>query len=201
MKKNLIVCGIDEAGRGAWAGPLVAAAVILRCSITQVAKSANTKIKDGKLLLPQNRQKIVTALNKLKAQIIVEVISSRQINNRGIAFCNREILRRLIRSVPADKYIVDGKLKLGRINGKTHKIQTLVDADATVPQVILAGIVAKVERDKIMRKLHRQFPKYNWKKNKGYGTKSHLEAISKYNVTHVHRSIFITTALNHTNKI
>jgi len=195
VKNDLIICGIDEAGRGAWAGPLVAAAVILPCSITQVAKLTKTKIKDGKLLSPQNRRKIVTAIKKLKVQKVVEVIGSRQINNRGITFCNREILRRLIRRVPADKYIVDGKLKLGRINGKTHKIQTLVDADATVPEVILAGIVAKVERDKIMRKLHRQFPKYNWMKNKGYGTKSHLEAIVKYKTTYIHRSIYTTTAL------
>lgn len=201
MKGRLTICGIDEAGRGAWAGPLVAAAVMLPCSIAKIALLANTKIKDGKLLSPQNRRKIVAALKKVKAQIEVEVINWRQINNRGIGYCNREIIRRLIKKVPAEKYIVDGKLKLGRINGKTHKIQTFIDADAIIPEVILAGIVAKVERDMLMRKLHRQYPKYSWWSNKGYGTKSHLEAIIKYDTIYQHRSVFVTTAIDHLNKI
>ncbi len=194
MKKKVIVCGIDEAGRGAWAGPLVAAAVILPCSINQVAQIAQTKIKDGKLLNAGNRQKIVNALKQLQVQIVVETINTRQINNRGIGYCNREIIRRLIKKIPADKYIIDGNPKLGRINGKNHQIQTQINADATVPEVMLAGIVAKVERDKLMRKLHQQFPQYKWSTNKGYGTKTHKAAIAQYRPTHFHRSIYITTA-------
>jgi len=190
MKK--IVCGIDEAGRGAMAGPLVAAAVILP------SRPLKIKIRDGKLLSARIRQKIYRRLKKMKAEIAIEVVSSRKINNRGIQRANRMAMRSLIKRVEADRFIVDGNIKLGRIAGK--RVKTLVDADATVPEVILAGIVAKVERDKIMRALHKQFPLYNWKRNAGYGTKQHLEALKIHSTTIYHRSIFVTTALRYHTK-
>lgn len=193
------ICGIDEAGRGALAGPLVAAAVILPCSPRYLARLAKTKVRDGKLLTATQRNRIYKALKRVKAEIVIEVISSRKINNHGIGKANRLIVRNLIKRVEADKYIVDGKLKLGRIKGKTHKMRSVVDADATIPEVILAGIVAKVERDKIMHALHKQFPLYNWRRNAGYGTRQHLEVLQTHSITIYHRSIFVTTALrNHT---
>ena len=193
-------CGLDEAGRGAWAGPLVAAAVVLKCSVAKISRLAQTKIKDGKLLRPQQRQKIYQALKQAKAELVVEAISVRSINNHGIGWANREIFRRLIRKVVADEYIVDGNLKIGRINSKTQRIKSIVDADATIPEVILAGIVAKVERDKIMRHLHSQFPGYKWFNNKGYGTKQHLRAIENSSDTYHHRHVFVATALRHHSK-
>lgn len=188
MKKSKRICGIDEAGRGALAGPLVAAAVILR-------KSHNIKLRDSKLLLPKQRRKIVSVLKKQKAELYIEVITSRQINNHGIGWANKEVMRKLIRNIDADKYIVDGNLKLGKIQDKTSKIRSVVNADATVPAVIAAGIVAKVYRDKLMAALHKQFPYYHWRQNAGYGTQGHIEAIRMFNVTYYHRSIFVTTAL------
>lgn len=199
-KLTKIVCGLDEAGRGAWAGPLVAAAVILSHSPTKISKIAKSPLKDGKLLNRQQRQRIYSALKKVRANICVEVISIRSINNHGIGWANREIFRRLIRKVAADKYIVDGNLKIGRIKGKTGRINSVVNADATIPEVILAGIVAKVERDKLMRQLHQQFPHYGWRNNAGYGTKSHLKAIIAYRQTYYHRSIFVTTGLRNGEK-
>ncbi|MBI3385991.1 ribonuclease HII [Candidatus Gottesmanbacteria bacterium] len=198
QNKKQIICGIDEAGRGALAGPLVAASVILPCSVHKISRRAKTKVKDGKLLSHKQRNRIYAVLKRLKARIDVEVISARQINNRGIGWANRQSMRNLIKRSNAEKFIVDGRLKLGRIRGKTDKIKTMVDADATVPETILAGIVAKVYRDKIMRALHKQFPEYRWKSNAGYGTARHLEAIRTYNITYYHRNIFVTTALrNH----
>lgn len=188
-------CGIDEAGRGALAGPIVAAAVMLPCSPTKVSKIAQTPLKDGKLLTPSKRRRVCQALKQLNATICVEVISTRSINNHGIGWANKEVIRRLIQKIDADEYIVDGNLRLGRIMGKTDHIKSVVDADATIPQVICAGIIAKVERDKLMRNLHKQFPKYKWKLNAGYGTKKHLEAIKLYDMTYYHRRIFVTTAL------
>lgn len=188
------VCGIDEAGRGAWAGPLIAAAVILPCSQQKIARLANTKIKDGKLLQPHQRRKLYFALKKVYAEMAVEVISTRSINNHGMAWANNEIIKRLIKKVEADEYIVDGNLKI-RVRGKTNTIHSIINADATIPAVILAGIVAKVERDKLMRKLHRQFPRYKWHHNVGYGTKEHKEAIVQHNWTYYHRTVYVTTAL------
>jgi ribonuclease HII len=193
--RKRIVCGIDESGRGALAGPLVAAAVILPCSLRKIKKLSQTKIADGKLLSAGQRKKVYATLKRLNVSIVVEVLSARQINNRGIHKVNREAVRRLIKRIDADEYIVDGNMKLGRIKGKTDRIQTVVDADATIPQVIFAGIVAKVERDRLMHALHSLFPRYQWRRNKGYGTRRHIEALQSYGMSRFHRGIFVTTAL------
>lgn len=194
MQKHASICGIDEAGRGALAGPLVAAAVLLPSSFIQ-KKLAGVTLKDSKLLPPYQRKKIVTAMKKRILPFYIEEISTLSINHHGIGWANREIIRRLIRQIEADVYIVDGKLKLGRVRNKTHRITSVINADATIPAVILAGIVAKFHRDKIMRKLHKQFPKYHWNKNAGYGTKEHILSIQKHGSTRFHRSVFVTTAL------
>ncbi|MEK7166391.1 MAG: ribonuclease HII [Patescibacteria group bacterium] len=188
------ICGLDEAGRGAWAGPLVATAVILPCSITEVEQLAKTKAKDGKLLNPTRRILIYQALKKVKAEIWVEIISARSINNHGIGWANKEIFKRLIKKIEATEFIVDGNLKI-QVRGKTHCISSVINADATIPEVILAGIVAKVEKDTIMKSLHQQFPRYSWCNNMGYGTKTHQEALMKYQMTYYHRSIFVTSGL------
>ena len=189
------VCGIDEAGRGALAGPLVAAAVTVPFSIQKLHRLAKTPIRDGKTLSKLQRTRIYQALKKLDAEMHVEIISTRRINNRGIQRANREAIRRLIKRIDADHYIVDGRIRLGSIRGKTKKVQTIVDADATIPEVILAGIVAKVERDKLMRELDHQYPKYGWRHNAGYGTQAHINAILTCGMVRYHRSIFVTTAL------
>ena len=189
------VCGIDEAGRGALAGPLIAAAVMLPCSIHNLRRVSKTPIRDGKTLSKLQRTRIYQTLKKLDAEMHVEIISTRRINNRGIQRANREAIRGIIKRVDADRYIVDGRIRLGRIRGKTKTVQTMVDADATIPEVILAGIVAKVERDAIMNELDRTYPHYHWRFNAGYGTRQHCEAIVQYGTVHYHRSIFVTTAL------
>jgi ribonuclease HII len=189
-----LICGLDEAGRGAWAGPLVAAAIILICPAEEISRNAGTMLKDGKLLRHDQREKLYTALKKAKANILIDIISTRSINNHGIGWANKEIFRRLIKKIEAAEYIVDGNLKI-KVKGKTDRIRSIIDADATIAEVILAGIVAKVERDKLMRTLHKQFPKYKWHDNAGYGTKKHREAIIKYQTTYYHRSIFVTTGL------
>lgn len=191
------ICGIDEAGRGALAGPLVAAAVILTCSLQKIENISRVSVKDGKFLKPHQRTVIYRALKKTKAFISVEVISSRRINNHGIGHANREAIRSLIRRVEADSYIVDGNLHIGRIKDKTQKVRSVVRADATIGPVILAGIVAKVTRDQLMNDLHREFPHYQWRQNKGYGTEKHLQMLAKYGNSHYHRSKFVTTALQH----
>lgn len=195
------VCGLDEAGRGAWAGPLVAAAVILPCTKNKITRRAKTKFRDGKLLNEKQRRRMYAIVKRLKAQIFVEIISARQINNHGIGWANKEIFRKLIKKIDADSYIIDGKIKIGKITGKTDKIKSIIDADAKVPEVMMAGIVAKVERDKLMAGLHKQFPVYRWKDNAGYGTKQHLAAIGQFGTSHIHRSIYVTTAERHRKEV
>lgn len=188
------LCGLDEAGRGAWAGPLVAAAVILHCASSRIEHLAHIKLKDGKLLDSKERETLYQALKDVHAEICIESISTRSINNHGIGWANKEIFKRLVKKIEADMYIIDGNLKI-KFRGKTAKIKSVVDADATIPSVIFAGIAAKVERDRLMKTLHQQFPVYKWLKNAGYGTREHKDALLKYNRTYLHRNVFVTTGM------
>lgn len=195
------VCGIDEAGRGALAGPLVAASVVLSVPLTALSRKAGFRLRDSKLLSARQREKAYDALRASGAAICVEVISARSINNHGIGWANREIMRRLVRKTQADAYILDGNLRIGRVRGKTGIVRAVVDADATVPEVIAAGIVAKVERDRIMEELHVLFPVFEWSQNKGYGTPTHLTALSATRMSRYHRLVFVATALRNAQKI
>lgn len=190
-----MVCGIDEAGRGALAGPLVAAAVVLSSSDEYTVKKSGLMLRDSKLLSKGKRERVYAFLVRHNFSFKTEVISARRINNRGIQRANRECIKELIRKIEADHYIVDGKIRLGRVKGKTLKIKTIVDADATILPVILAGIVAKVERDAIMTELHTKFPQYGWIHNSGYGTTLHIEALKIHRMCRYHRSIYVTSAL------
>lgn len=186
----MTICGLDEAGRGALAGPLVAAAV--NCEL-QIA-NCKLKIRDSKLLNHEERNKVYRWIIRKKIPFAVEIVSARQINTRGIGYCNKLVFRKLIKKISADKYIADGNLK---VKSRKQKVESVVDADAKILPCILAGIVAKVTRDKIMMDLGklRKFKKYQWRINKGYGTKAHLEALKKYGMSRYHRTVFVTTAL------
>ena len=118
----------------------------------------------------------------------VEIISARQINNRGMGWANKQVFKNLIKRTLADKYIVDGNLKI-------RKAVIMVKADTKVPEVMAASIVAKVTRDKLMKELHKKHPNYGWRTNMGYGTSYHIRAIKEFGVVHYHRRVFVTTAL------
>lgn len=180
------ICGLDECGRGPLAGPLVAAAVIPNISLP---------VKDGKKMTPIQRMKIFNAIRESGSMVAVEVISVRLINSRGIGWANKEIFRRLIKRIEADEYIIDGNLKIGKIRGKPH-IRSVVDADATVYPTIVAGIMAKVFRDQLMKELHTRYPYYGWNTNAGYGTSYHIEALKTYGMCVHHRKVFVATALS-----
>ncbi len=199
ITNNMYLCGLDEAGRGALAGPLVAAAVTIKNPYPDWLVNSKYKIIDGKLLKPNQWFVIYKWLRRHKIIINIEIISTRSINNHGIGWANREIFRRLIKKVEAHEYIVDGKLRIGRIQGKSAKVHSVIDADATILPVILAGIVAKIERDRIMSELHKFYPQFNWIQNAGYGTEEHIKALQLNKLTRYHRTIFVTTAMK--NKI
>ena len=189
-----IVCGIDEAGRGALAGPLVAAAVILSTSEKEISRRAGFRIRDSKTLTGIQREKIYSVLMETNALIAFETISVRSINNHGISWANKESMRKLIKIMHADHYILDGTISVGRVLGKSD-IRSIPHADAIVPEVICAGIVAKVERDRMMLNLDAMHPEFGWNHNCGYGTAEHIRMIQTNGSTKYHRGIFVTTAL------
>ncbi len=191
LASKYLMCGLDECGRGAWAGPLVAVGVVLKSEATKLIK----RLRDSKQLRAAQRNILYKEIYKCSDIIEVEIISALQINNRGIGWANKEIFKRLIKKIDARDYIVDGNLKLGRIKNKTEKVKSLIKADAKIPEVMAASIIAKVTRDKLMKDLHKKYPRYGWKSNVGYGTKYHLDAVVKYGGNRYHRGIFITTAI------
>lgn len=176
----MLVCGLDECGRGPLAGPIVAAGVVLQKPVRG--------LDDSKKLSAEKRQKLYRKIIR-SAIFEVELISVRQINIRGIGWANKALFKRLSKKIVADKYVADGNLKLG------SKITSVIKADAKIAEVMAASIVAKVTRDKLMRQLHEDFPHYGWQSNMGYGTKFHIAALRQHGPTKHHRKLFIATAL------
>lgn len=181
------ICGLDEVGRGVLAGPLVACAVILNNQIPI------TKLNDSKKLNSKLREKIFAEIINSGAEIVIEEMTVRSINNRGIGWANKEIFKRLINKINAQKYIIDGNLK---IKMRSKNIKCVIKADNSRKCVMAASIIAKVTRDRYMLKLHCGHVNYGWDKNKGYGTKKHIEAIRKFGMIKHHRKMFVNTALS-----
>lgn len=181
------IAGLDEVGRGCLAGPLVACGAILN------SKSEWLTLKDSKKLNPKQRKEFNEKLLESEIEFVIEEISVELINQKGIGWANKEIFERIIKKIQADKYIVDGNLKLTVEN---KNIVSVIKADNTRKCVMAAAIVAKVYRDSYMEKLHDNFPEYEWSSNKGYGTRKHIEALKKLGATEHHREIFVRTALS-----
>jgi ribonuclease HII len=188
------LCGLDEAGRGAWAGPLVAAAVVAPQNLWRLVARQTAPLRDSKRLTQLQRQFWYQLILDHQIPSFTHQISPLQINNRGLSWANRQVFRRLIKKVKADQYLVDGNLHLGFIKGKAGRVSTRIKADSTHLSVILASIVAKVTRDRLMLNLHQKHPRYHWHTNVGYGTKKHFQAIQAHGLTRHHRTRFVTTA-------
>lgn len=185
------ICGLDECGRGAFAGPLVAAGVIIN-DLESLLALLPAPLRDSKKLTEIQRNKVVAILPKLPIAYKVEEISVIEINEHGMGWANREIFERLISQIKATVYIIDGNLKFSN-----QAVHTLIKGDDKCYQVMLASIIAKVYRDNLLKRLHLDYPDYGWDKNSGYGTKNHLNAIKKIGSTPHHRHQYVETFLSH----
>lgn len=195
--------GIDEAGRGALAGPLVVAGVSISLEQESILVNTGLSVRDSKVLSEIQREKIFQYLCDNNIYFVTEIISTEDINANGIGWANYEGIKRVCQKgcvrkpTPLLQAIVDGRFPLHKIQVKGMDIQCIVDADATIFPVILAGIVAKVTRDRIMNQLHRDWNHFGWDKNKGYGTAFHIQSLREYPQTPYHRQQFVATALSH----
>lgn len=197
MKKpTLGICGLDEAGRGALAGPLFLAAVIFPCDFDFKKVASSLIVKDSKELSTKQRLEVFKIIKKYAIKIDTEIISVEEINQNGINWANTEGFRRLIMRNKARQYIVDGRWRLPDLGEKNSSTCCIIRADRNIPPVLAAGIVAKIERDTIMKRLHRKYPFYYWNTNTGHGTLKHLIGIKKYGICPHHRLQFVKTALN-----
>lgn len=184
------ICGLDETGRGAFAGPLVAAAVVINSDLESFPALLPAPLRDSKKLTEIQRNKIVSVLSTLPITYRIEEISVAEINARGLGWANREIFERLISQIKATVYVVDGNLKFSN-----SAVQTLIKGDDKCYPVMLASIIAKVYRDNLLLQLHPDYPGYGWDINSGYGTAKHLAAIRQIGSSPHHRLKFVDTYL------
>ena len=178
-----LVCGVDEAGRGSLAGPVTAAAVILPKNYK------NPFIKDSKKLNQDQRTRLYNEIIKDCISYSIMSIDSKKIDKINILNSTYLAMNFAIENleIKPHKIIIDGN------RFKTDKkinFECIVGGDNKYLSIAAASILAKVKRDEIMCELNNLFPLYGWKNNKGYGTVSHREMISKYGLCRFHRKTF-----------
>ena len=181
-----ILAGVDEVGRGSLIGPVYAAAVILNQSI-------NKKIlKDSKSLTKDKREELNKYIKKNSIWAIGQA-SIKEIEKINILHASLLAMKRAIIKLNKNPTLVliDGN-KLPDL--KNYKLKYVIKGDQKIPSISAASIVAKVSRDKFIKKLSKQFNGYGWDTNSGYGTKEHLIAIKKLGVTKYHRKTFLPIA-------
>lgn len=184
QKGYKLVCGLDEVGRGCFAGPVVAGCVIFPKDII-----LPEGIADSKLLLPQKREKLAQEIKKISLAWAVGEISVAHINELGIGKATQMAFRKSINNLyrKPDFYLIDAFF-IKHLNRKRQ--QPIVGGDKICASISAASIIAKVYRDDLMKKLHKKYPQYGFAKHKGYGTKLHQEAIKKYGLSKIHRKSF-----------
>ncbi|MEA3498416.1 MAG: ribonuclease HII [Campylobacterota bacterium] len=170
------LCGIDEAGRGPFAGPLVVVGVILNKEIEE--------LNDSKKLTEKKREKLFDIIKENSSYHIV-FTSNEDIDKLGLSLCLKNSIKEIMEHLDTNNFLMDGNTSFG-----IEKLNCLIKADATVKEVSAASILAKVSRDRFMKEIAFKYPKYNFEKHKGYGTKGHIEAIIKYGYCDLHRKSF-----------
>lgn len=175
------VAGVDEAGRGPWAGPVVAAAVILD------PERIPAGLNDSKKLSAARREALFTSL-QTHAQSGVGLASVEEIDSLNILRASLLAMARAVEALPrAPRWaLVDGT----HMPALNCTGETLVKGDGRSLSIAAASIIAKVTRDRMMRDLAAQFPVYGWERNKGYGTAVHAAALKIHGVTQHHRRSF-----------
>jgi ribonuclease HII len=175
------VAGADEAGRGALAGPLVAAAVVLPEGFDRDG------LADSKILTRRQREEQFARI-VAHCVVVVRRIEPRVLDARGLHRSNLAILRRCVRALdpPPDYALTDG-FPVGRLPCPSLGVKK---GAAVAARIAAASIVAKVTRDAEMRRLHKRFPDYGWEENKGYATADHRAAIERLGPSPEHRLSF-----------
>jgi ribonuclease HII len=177
-----VLCGIDEAGRGCLAGPLVVAGVILTKNIQGLNDSKQLSAKKRELLY----EKIIQ-----NAQYEIVFTDNNTIDEIGLSLAIKHSIITILKKLSPSKTIMDGNTTFGVPN-----IQAIIKADATVAEVSAASILAKVSRDRFIVAQDANFPEYGFAKHKGYGTKFHVQMIAKYGYCPLHRKSFKVKSLN-----
>lgn len=178
------VCGVDEVGRGCFAGPVVAAAVVFPSDI-----KLSIKITDSKLLKKEKREELDKIIRELAVGFAIAQVGVEVINEIGIGRATQRAFKNCVEqlTVEADYILIDAFYIEGTPRSKQKAI---IKGDQISVSIAAASIIAKVYRDQLMEKLDGEYPEYGFAKHKGYGTKEHREAIGKFGLSEMHRTSF-----------
>ncbi|MCQ2318935.1 MAG: ribonuclease HII [Bacteroidales bacterium] len=181
--EDLIEAGCDEAGRGCIAGPVVAAAVILPRGIDF------PDFDDSKKLTEKQRERLRIKVLDNALAYGVDIVSAKEIDEINILNASFLAMHRAIDQlkVRPELLLIDGN-RFNPYKGIRH--QCIVGGDAKYQSIAAASILAKTTRDHIMEEYHKEFPQYNWLKNKGYPTPEHKNAVAEHGVSPIHRMTF-----------
>lgn len=177
-----LVAGVDEVGKGAWAGPLVAAAVILADDFKPQL------VNDSKKLTAKQREKMFVHIVRHSVSWAIAIIPPSDIDRFGIQPMNRRALTEAVKNltIPPHAVLVDAvPIRLGK-----KPVKAIIRGDATSLSIAAASIVAKVVRDWMMGGEHHQHPNYNFHRHKGYGTADHQTRLTKHGPCPIHRQSF-----------
>jgi ribonuclease HII len=190
---GLLIIGVDEAGRGPLAGPVVAAAVVL-------GEAAPVGIDDSKKLSAKRRAILEPAI-KASCHWAIGVVEACEIDRINIFAATMLAMTFAVRSLceqlgsPPDEVLIDGNMTPhGRQPGWVWPARAIISGDALEPCISAASIIAKEHRDRLMLGLAEQHPQYGWERNVGYGTAQHLAALQEYGPTPHHRRSFAPVA-------
>lgn len=175
-----MIIGIDEVGRGCWAGPLVAAAVGF------VDDQSITGLADSKKLSAKKRLQLVRDIQGVTEHVGVGWVWPREINQLGLTASVRLAIERAFSEIKASKteIIIDGSINY---LPSVPNTRALVRADGSIPAVSAASVIAKVARDTYMIQIAEKYPDYGFEKHVGYGTRIHIEALKLHGVLPIHR--------------
>lgn len=182
---HLIIAGLDEAGRGPWAGPIVACAYIEKGRVTRV------KIDDSKKLNQAQREAAYELLVQT-GDFGVGVAEVEEIDKLGLARANRLAFRRALEGLTMrpDLVLIDGKDKIDPATTLNIPCKTVIKGDSAIRAISCASIIAKVTRDRLMDRLARRYPKYHFEEHKGYGTALHRRLLKQHGACAIHRQSF-----------
>ncbi len=190
MREKAKLIGLDEAGRGPLAGPVVAVAVCIdKKREKDFLMLKKLGIKDSKKILPKKREMIYEEIISFPfVEWGMGIVSEKTIDKINILEATKLAMKKALKKVNREDYllIIDGNFKINT----NQKQKSITRADTKILECSIASIIAKVERDKIMQKYHKKYPIYGFDKHKGYGTREHYQAIKKYGLCKIHRKSF-----------
>jgi len=177
-----LIAGVDEAGRGPLAGPVVAAAVIVPAELSLPG------LKDSKRLTPEARDVLDVEIRERALALAVTEVGVREIERLGILAASLKAMAQAVKALAVlpEMVLVDGHLPLPL----AYPQQPVVKGDDRCPAIAAASILAKVHRDRCMQAHHRRYPQYNFARHKGYATPEHLEALRSWGPCAIHRRTF-----------